>query len=172
MLNTRIRVYFCFMQSPVKHLFPAILEAWLVLPEQRCYRIQLELSQASSCGEGYISHHICCALSPLSTLQSIFSGVSFGQMGQFTFLKKGVFISDGFFCQLMFFSPFEVVGKPFSIISFFSHRWVFGWMGCRWYGWAGFFFGCGSLITMTAVSLDRYLKICHLSYGKKENYVN
>nr|XP_013049981.2 opsin-5 [Anser cygnoides] len=59
----------------------------------------------------------------------------------------------------------SVVGKPFSIISFFSHRWVFGWMGCRWYGWAGFFFGCGSLITMTAVSLDRYLKICHLSYG-------
>ncbi|OXB71536.1 UNVERIFIED_CONTAM: hypothetical protein H355_015757 [Colinus virginianus] len=62
----------------------------------------------------------------------------------------------------------SVVGKPFSIISFFSHRWVFGWMGCRWYGWAGFFFGCGSLITMTAVSLDRYLKICHLAYGKEE----
>uniref|UniRef100_A0A452HY96 Opsin-5 n=1 Tax=Gopherus agassizii TaxID=38772 RepID=A0A452HY96_9SAUR len=59
----------------------------------------------------------------------------------------------------------SVVGKPFSIISFFSHRWVFGWLGCRWYGWAGFFFGCGSLITMTAVSLDRYLKICHLTYG-------
>ncbi|XP_030303864.1 opsin-5 isoform X1 [Calypte anna] len=58
-----------------------------------------------------------------------------------------------------------ISGKPFSIISFFSHRWVFGWIGCRWYGWAGFFFGCGSLITMTAVSLDRYLKICHLSYG-------
>ncbi|KAF2987118.1 hypothetical protein EK904_012054, partial [Melospiza melodia maxima] len=57
-----------------------------------------------------------------------------------------------------------ISGKPFSIISFFSHRWMFGWMGCRWYGWAGFFFGCGSLITMTAVSLDRYLKICHLSY--------
>lgn len=59
-----------------------------------------------------------------------------------------------------------VVGKPFTIISCFCHRWVFGWIGCRWYGWAGFFFGCGSLITMTAVSLDRYLKICYLSYGK------
>ncbi|XP_008584807.1 PREDICTED: opsin-5 [Galeopterus variegatus] len=59
----------------------------------------------------------------------------------------------------------SVVGKPFTIISCFCHRWVFGWIGCRWYGWAGFFFGCGSLITMTAVSLDRYLKICHLSYG-------
>ncbi|XP_017173007.1 opsin-5 isoform X2 [Mus musculus] len=58
----------------------------------------------------------------------------------------------------------SVVGKPFTIISCFCHRWVFGWFGCRWYGWAGFFFGCGSLITMTAVSLDRYLKICYLSY--------
>lgn len=61
-----------------------------------------------------------------------------------------------------------VVGKPFTIISCFCHRWVFGWIGCRWYGWAGFFFGCGSLITMTALSLDRYLKICYLSYGKYE----
>ncbi|XP_054826822.1 opsin-5 [Eublepharis macularius] len=59
----------------------------------------------------------------------------------------------------------SVAGKPFSIIAFFSHRWIFGWSGCRWYGWAGFFFGTGSLITMTTVSLDRYFKICHLSYG-------
>ncbi|XP_034966521.1 opsin-5 [Zootoca vivipara] len=59
----------------------------------------------------------------------------------------------------------SVLGKPFSIIAFFSHRWIFGWSACRWYGWAGFFFGIGSLITMTAVSLDRYFKICYLSYG-------
>ncbi|XP_015268538.1 PREDICTED: opsin-5-like [Gekko japonicus] len=59
----------------------------------------------------------------------------------------------------------SVAGKPFSIIAFFSHRWIFGWSGCRWYGWTGFFFGIGSLITMTAVSLDRYLKICHLAYA-------
>ncbi|EPQ05294.1 Opsin-5 [Myotis brandtii] len=69
----------------------------------------------------------------------------------------------------------SVVGKPFTIISCFCHRWVFGWIGCRWYGWAGFFFGCGSLITMTAVSLDRYLKICYLSYGvwlkRKHTYI-
>ncbi|XP_071999801.1 opsin-5 isoform X2 [Engystomops pustulosus] len=59
----------------------------------------------------------------------------------------------------------SVTGKPFSIVSFFSHRWVFGWGVCQWYGWVGFFFGCGSLITMTVVSFDRYLKICHLRYG-------
>lgn len=59
----------------------------------------------------------------------------------------------------------SVTGKPFAIVSFFSHRWVFGWSLCQWYGWVSFFFGCGSLITLTVVSLDRYLKICHLRYG-------
>ncbi|XP_073481382.1 opsin-5-like [Aquarana catesbeiana] len=59
----------------------------------------------------------------------------------------------------------SVTGKPFTIISCFSHRWVFGWSICQWYGWIGFFFGCGSLITMTVVSFDRYMKICHLRYG-------
>ncbi|KAI1897585.1 hypothetical protein AGOR_G00084780 [Albula goreensis] len=59
----------------------------------------------------------------------------------------------------------SVTGKPFFVVSSFSHRWLFGWEGCRFYGWAGFFFGCGSLITMTLVSLDRYLKICYLRYG-------
>ncbi|XP_068198575.1 opsin-5 [Antennarius striatus] len=59
----------------------------------------------------------------------------------------------------------SVTGKPFFIVSSLSHRWLFGWEGCRFYGWAGFFFGCGSLTTMTVVSLDRYLKICHLRYG-------
>ncbi|XP_041043315.1 opsin-5 [Carcharodon carcharias] len=58
-----------------------------------------------------------------------------------------------------------VGGKPFLISSCFAHRWIFGWNGCHWYGWSGFFFGCGSLITITIVSLDRYLKICHLQYG-------
>lgn len=62
-----------------------------------------------------------------------------------------------------------VTGKPFFIVSSLSHRWLFGWEGCRFYGWAGFFFGCGSLITMTMVSLDRYLKICHLRYGRSCN---
>ncbi|XP_008335469.1 opsin-5 isoform X2 [Cynoglossus semilaevis] len=60
----------------------------------------------------------------------------------------------------------SVTGKPFFIICSLYHRWLFGWEGCQIYGWAGFFFGCGSLITMTMVSLDRYLKICHLQYGK------
>ncbi|XP_068135167.1 opsin-5 isoform X2 [Hyperolius riggenbachi] len=65
------------------------------------------------------------------------------------------------FCDL----GISVAGKPFCIVSFLSHRWVFGWSLCQWYGWTGFFFGCGSLTTMTVVSFDRYMKICHLRYG-------
>lgn len=59
-----------------------------------------------------------------------------------------------------------VAGKPFFVASSLSHRWLFGWPGCLCYGWAGFFFGCGSLTTMTLVSLDRYMKICHRAYGQ------
>ncbi|XP_067839889.1 opsin-5 [Heptranchias perlo] len=59
----------------------------------------------------------------------------------------------------------SVGGKPFLISSCFAHRWIFGWVGCRWHGLSGFLFGCGSLITITFVSLDRYLKICHIRYG-------
>uniref|UniRef100_A0A8C5PDG5 Opsin-5 n=1 Tax=Leptobrachium leishanense TaxID=445787 RepID=A0A8C5PDG5_9ANUR len=59
----------------------------------------------------------------------------------------------------------SVAGKPFCVVSFLSHGWIFGWTICKAYGWVGFFFGCGSLITLTVVSLDRYLKICHLRYG-------
>lgn len=69
------------------------------------------------------------------------------------------------FYSVSYFFFLTVTGKPFFIVSSLSHRWLFGWGGCRFYGWAGFFFGCGSLITMTVVSLDRYLKICHLRYG-------
>ncbi|KAM6915531.1 LOW QUALITY PROTEIN: opsin-5 [Xenentodon cancila] len=65
----------------------------------------------------------------------------------------------------------SVTGKPFFVVSSFSHRWLFGWEGCQFYGWAGFFFGCGSLITMMVVSLDRYLKICHIRYGDQNIYI-
>ncbi|KAK1796289.1 hypothetical protein P4O66_008880, partial [Electrophorus voltai] len=59
----------------------------------------------------------------------------------------------------------SVAGKPFFVVSSLAHRWLFGWYGCCLYGWGSFFFGCGSLCTMTVVSFDRYLKICHMRYG-------
>ncbi|XP_078733306.1 opsin-5-like [Lampetra fluviatilis] len=59
----------------------------------------------------------------------------------------------------------SVVGKPFSAASSFAHKWLFGGAGCRWYGFTGFFFGCGSLGTLTMVSFERYLKICHIAYS-------
>lgn len=85
---------------------------------------------------------------------------------KYSFVSNNSFwICYGLFNIKVFLYVLSVTGKPFFIVSSFAHRWLFGWQGCRYYGWAGFFFGCGSLITMTVVSLDRYLKICHLQYG-------
>ncbi|KAI2652125.1 Opsin-5 [Labeo rohita] len=48
-------------------------------------------------------------------------------------------------------------GKPFFIVSSFAHRWLFGWQGCHYYGWAGFFFGCGTFwATMPMVGWGSY----------------
>ncbi|KAJ8005174.1 hypothetical protein DPEC_G00143900 [Dallia pectoralis] len=78
---------------------------------------------------------------------------------------------------------YSLLGAPFIIISrvltrsvppvcilvcfpSLSHGWVFGESGCVWYGWQGFVFGIGSLISTSLISLDRCLKICTLKYGQ------
>ncbi|XP_068180339.1 opsin 9 [Antennarius striatus] len=61
---------------------------------------------------------------------------------------------------------FSLFGAPFFIISSVSHAWLFGDMGCLYYGIQGFVFGIGSLLTTCLISLDRCLKICCLQYGQ------
>ncbi|KAL0985116.1 hypothetical protein UPYG_G00153090 [Umbra pygmaea] len=61
---------------------------------------------------------------------------------------------------------YSLLGAPFLIISSLSHGWMFGEAGCMWYGWQGFMFGIGSLITTCLISLDRCLKICSFKYGQ------
>ncbi|XP_019896523.2 opsin 9 isoform X2 [Esox lucius] len=61
---------------------------------------------------------------------------------------------------------YSLLGAPFIITSSLSHGWIFGEAGCLWYGWQGFVFGIGSLITSCLISLDRCLKICSLRYGQ------
>ncbi|XP_047454393.1 opsin 9 isoform X2 [Mugil cephalus] len=61
---------------------------------------------------------------------------------------------------------FSLLGAPFFIISSLCHAWVFGEMGCFWYGIQGFVFGIGSLLTTCLISLERCLKICCLRYGR------
>ncbi|XP_040899719.1 opsin 9 [Toxotes jaculatrix] len=61
---------------------------------------------------------------------------------------------------------FSLLGAPFFITSSLCHAWVFGEIGCLWYGIQGFVFGIGSLLTTCLISLDRCLKICCLRYGQ------
>nr|XP_046254444.1 opsin 9 [Scatophagus argus] len=61
---------------------------------------------------------------------------------------------------------FSLLGAPFFITSSLCHAWVFGEMGCLWYGIQGFVFGIGSLLTTCLISVDRCLKICCLRYGQ------
>ncbi|KAM9852083.1 opsin 9 [Aulostomus maculatus] len=61
---------------------------------------------------------------------------------------------------------FSFLGVPFFIISSLCHAWVFGEIGCLWYGIQGFVCGIGSLLTTCLISLDRCLKICCLRYGQ------
>ncbi|XP_030249900.1 opsin 9 isoform X2 [Sparus aurata] len=61
---------------------------------------------------------------------------------------------------------FSLLGAPFFIISSLCHAWVFGEIGCLWYGIQGFVCGIGSLLTTCLISVDRCLKICCLRYGQ------
>ncbi|KAI2655496.1 Opsin-5 [Labeo rohita] len=61
---------------------------------------------------------------------------------------------------------YSLLGAPCLIISSLSHAWIFGETGCMWYGFQGFIFGIGSLITTCLISLDRCFKICSFQYGQ------
>ncbi|XP_058603229.1 opsin 9 [Onychostoma macrolepis] len=61
---------------------------------------------------------------------------------------------------------YSLLGAPCLIISSLSHAWIFGETGCMWYGFQGFVFGIGSLITTCFISLDRCFKICSFRYGQ------
>ncbi|XP_030641334.1 opsin 9 [Chanos chanos] len=61
---------------------------------------------------------------------------------------------------------YSLLGAPCLVISSLSHAWIFGDMGCLWYGIQGFVFGIGSLITTCLISLDRCFKICSVRYGQ------
>ncbi|MBN3309614.1 OPN5 protein, partial [Amia calva] len=50
---------------------------------------------------------------------------------------------------------------PLSIISSFSHAWLGDQTTCTYYGLGGFLFGLCGMFTIAAISVIRYVKICH-----------
>ncbi|XP_046569357.1 visual pigment-like receptor peropsin [Haliotis rubra] len=49
---------------------------------------------------------------------------------------------------------------PFIISANFAQEWLHGSIGCTMYGFLSFLFGNGSISTLSAISVERYLIIC------------
>ncbi|XP_048241259.1 opsin-5-like [Haliotis rufescens] len=58
-----------------------------------------------------------------------------------------------------------VVCFPFVISANFAQEWIHGDVGCTMYGFLSFLFGNGSISTLSAISVERYLIICRKYEG-------
>ncbi|XP_046577622.1 rhodopsin, G0-coupled-like [Haliotis rubra] len=54
----------------------------------------------------------------------------------------------------------SLLGFPFGVASHFSKRWIFGDIGCRFYGFICFACCLSSMCTYVAISVYRYIAIC------------
>ncbi len=50
-----------------------------------------------------------------------------------------------------------IFGLPLVVISSFYGKWVFGKIGCSYYGFTGGVFGFASLATLSLMSIERFL---------------
>ncbi|KAE8285731.1 Opsin-3 Encephalopsin Panopsin [Larimichthys crocea] len=52
-------------------------------------------------------------------------------------------------------------GTPFSFAASLHGRWLIGEEGCKWYGFANSLFGIVSLVSLSALSYERYTTVLH-----------
>ncbi|XP_038048367.1 opsin-5-like [Patiria miniata] len=57
-----------------------------------------------------------------------------------------------------------LIGYPLPAVSGFADRWMFGESGCIWYGFCGFFFPMNAMMTLVAIAVCRYLKLCKKNF--------
>nr|BAS66936.1 mammalian-like melanopsin [Eptatretus burgeri] len=55
----------------------------------------------------------------------------------------------------------SITQAPAFFVASLHKRWIFGEKGCELYGFCGAVFGISSMITLTAISIDRYYVITH-----------
>lgn len=48
-------------------------------------------------------------------------------------------------------------------------RWLFGYLGCQWYGFNGMLFGFSSIGMLTVISVDRYICVVQRDRGKSKS---
>ncbi|XP_037036899.1 vertebrate ancient opsin-like [Bradysia coprophila] len=53
----------------------------------------------------------------------------------------------------------SIFGNPFALISAFSHRWIFGELGCKLYGFFMALLGITSITTIAVMSFERFFLV-------------
>ncbi|XP_047502995.1 opsin-5-like [Penaeus chinensis] len=59
-----------------------------------------------------------------------------------------------------------VASYPAAMAASFSHRWLFGDLGCAMYGFTCYFVGIATITSLLALAVVRYMKTCMHSYGR------
>ncbi|XP_043921234.1 pinopsin-like isoform X2 [Protopterus annectens] len=63
-----------------------------------------------------------------------------------------------------------VFGTPFSFAASIEGRWLIGYYGCKWYGFANSLFGIASLISLSVLSYERYVTVINSTKVDLSNY--
>ncbi|ESN99522.1 hypothetical protein HELRODRAFT_84106, partial [Helobdella robusta] len=73
-------------------------------------------------------------------------------------------------CDLIFSS---LIGFPMTALSCFKRHWIWGDLGCDFYGFVAGWTGLGSITCLAFISIDRYMAIVHPFYmlNKKSSSV-
>ncbi|XP_037772698.1 opsin-5-like [Penaeus monodon] len=59
-----------------------------------------------------------------------------------------------------------VASYPAAMAASFSHRWLFGDLGCAMYGFTCYFVGIATITSLLALAVVRYMKTCMHPYGR------
>ncbi|XP_053547682.1 opsin-3 [Bombina bombina] len=63
-----------------------------------------------------------------------------------------------------------VFGTPFSFAANVSGEWLFGYQGCKWYGFSNALFGIVSLVSLSILSYERYITVLSCAKADVSNY--
>ncbi|KAM4663421.1 pinopsin-like [Discoglossus pictus] len=63
-----------------------------------------------------------------------------------------------------------VFGTPFSFAANISGKWLFGYQGCKWYGFSNSLFGIVSLVSLSILSYERYVTVLTCAKADASNY--
>ncbi|MBN3297455.1 OPN3 protein, partial [Amia calva] len=63
-----------------------------------------------------------------------------------------------------------IFGTPFSFAASLRGRWLIGYHGCKWYGFANSLFGIVSLVSLSILSYERYVTVLRSTKADVSDY--